>query len=104
MPILWECLLTGLGTLAFNEYNAGSNPVTPTVIFNLRCIMSLRLYREYRGLYRASGPGGIECPCCQPNHGRWNCETKKKLHRTVRRKARQQLHKEHYERLRTEDC
>ncbi len=30
MPILWECLLIGIGTLAFNQCNAGSSPVTPT--------------------------------------------------------------------------
>lgn len=31
---LWECLLTGLGTLTFNQDDAGSNPVTPTMTIN----------------------------------------------------------------------
>jgi hypothetical protein len=59
--------------------------------------MALRMYREYRSLYRPSGPGGYECPCCTSNHGQWNREAKKLLHRTVRRKTRQDLRKEKYE-------
>lgn len=33
---LRRCLLTGLGTLAFNECNAGSNPVTVTGKVNMK--------------------------------------------------------------------
>jgi hypothetical protein len=55
----------------------------------------MRLAREYRTRYRASGPGGPNCPCCTPRLGQW-ATAKPKLHRTVRRVSKQRTRQLRY--------